>query len=324
MKIVTIDILRHLTPDWIRRKIPISVNNWLGRRIRQDSSINFNFLVHDLSLPDGETEESIYKYLSAFHFEDGPKEEMDNYLRQDFRRFLYTLSMIPKGKGKMLEIGSNPYFISMLIRRYMEYKLYCSNFFGYDHPERAVQRKIDSNNNNIEFEYHNFNIEDDDIPFEDNYFDVILFCEVVEHLTKDPIKALLNIKKLLKENGYLILSTPNVARLENVAKMIVGVNIYDPYSAYGTCGRHNREYNKHELCQLLSQLRFDIEIMFTSDVNENRSNDFYPVAKFIDLVQYRKMDLGKYIFGRAKNSGMANSKKPEWLYRSYPSEEMID
>jgi len=321
---ISIQPLKRFIPSWIRRRIPESVEMWIRNQTRQFRHVNFDFLFYDLELPEGQTEKSIFQYLSSFYLEDSPKKELDNYLREDFKRFLYTLSIIPEGNGRLLEIGSNPYFMSMLIREFTNYQLYCSNFFGSEHPKRLVQYKVNHKRKKIQFEYYNFNIESDNIPFENNYFDVILFCEVIEHLTNDHVKALLNIKDVLKGNGYLILSTSNVARLENVAKMIAGVNIYDPYSGYGPYGRHNREYNKHELCQLLSQLGFDIEIIFTSDVHDNRSNDFYSVSKFIDLIQYRRLDLGQYIFGRAKNSRNANTRKPEWLYRSYPAEEMLN
>ena len=83
--------------------------------------MNFDFLFYDLELPEGETEESIFQYLSSFYFEDSPKEELDNYLRDDFKRFLYTLSITPEGKGRLLEIGANPYFMSMLIRKFTNY-----------------------------------------------------------------------------------------------------------------------------------------------------------------------------------------------------------
>jgi SAM-dependent methyltransferase len=323
---IIIDILKRFTPNWIRRRIPAPVKIWIRSKTRQDSPVGLHFLFYDLNLPAGQTEKSIFQYLSSFYFEDATKElkkELVNYLREAFGRFLYTLSIMPKGKGKLLEIGSNPYFMSMLIRNFTKYELYCSNFFA-KYPRKSVEYKVNHKGEKIEFKFSNFNIESDDILFENDYFDVILFCEVIEHLTKDPIKALLNIKNILKADGYLILSTPNVCRLENVAKMITGVNIYDPYSGYGPYGRHNREYNKHELVQLLSQLGFGIEIVFTSDVHDNVSDNFYPVSKFIKLVQHRKLDLGQYLFVRAKNSGKANTGKPQWLYRSYPSEEMLN
>ena len=81
------------------------------------------------------------------------------------------------------------------------------------------------------------------------HFDHILFCEVLEHLTNHPLRAVLQLKKVLKPDGMLVLTTPNAARLENVVAFIEGRNIYDPYSAYGPYGRHNREYTRHELHQ---------------------------------------------------------------------------
>jgi hypothetical protein len=54
--------------------------------------------------------------------------------------------------------------------------------------------------------------------------------------------------------------------------MIVGTNMYDPYSAFGPYGRHNREYNKHELHLLLTYLGFTIDEMFTADVHDNMTD----------------------------------------------------
>ena len=113
---------------------------------------------------------------------------------------------------------------------------------------------------------------------------IYLFALPLEHLTNDPMQALLRIKKSLKEDGFLILTTPNVNRLENIARMIAGANIYDPYSGYGAYGRHNREYNKHELCLLLTHLGFEIETVFSSDVSQNDSNNFFSVEKFSENV----------------------------------------
>ncbi len=199
-------------------------------------------------------------------------------------------------------------------------------FFG-DKASSTIQTQRNKEKDEVfEFDFINHNIEAEDIPI-DNEFKVILFCEVLEHLINDPIAALLRIKKSLKEGGILILSTPNVSRLENIAKMISGVNIYDPYSGYGPYGRHNREYNRHELHLLLSHLGFEIEESFTSDVHVNTSNNYYPVDEFsnnILTIKNRRMDLGQYIFIRARNSFPAKTCKPNWLYRSYPGNELCD
>ena len=176
----------------------------------------------------------------------------------------------------------------------------------------------------VQFDFYNVNIENAPVPLSDDSHDVVLLCEVLEHFTMDPMHALLEIKRVLKPDGYLIVTTPNVNRLENVARMISGTNIYDPYSGYGPHGRHNREYNRHELTLLLEHLGFEIEESFTSDVYHNHTYLFADPTQFIHLLEHRQADLGHYLFVRAKNKKPANIKKPGWLYRSYLPHEMTN
>lgn len=288
----------------------------------------FPQILHPIQYPNGETELSLLNYLKGFRLDGSSGSELENYLKEDFKRFVYTLNLLPEPQhdSSLLEIGANPYFTSILIKKFTNYWLSCTNYFGIN---GGIGKQIQTNKSKsevFEFEYANHNIETDDIPF-DRKFDVILFCEVLEHLTNDPMQAILRIKNSLNKDGILVLTTPNVNRLENISKMIAGSNIYDPYSGYGIYGRHNREYNKHELSLLLSHCGFEIEEMFSSDVHHNRSNDFFPVkniSKIIHSIRHRSLDLGQYIFLRAKNSSPANSRKPTWLYRSYADSELCD
>jgi len=287
----------------------------------------FPEMIHPIQYPGGETEKSLLNYLMGFRLDGSTGKELENYLKQDFKRFVYTLNLLPeKHEGSLLEIGANPYFTSILLKRYSRYRLFFTNYFGIDGGMSKQTHNNSSLGKSFEFEYVNHNIDHEDIPSNEK-FSVILFCEVLEHLINDPMQAILRIKKSLKKNGVLILSTPNVNRLENVSKMISGANIYDPYSGYGIYGRHNREYNKHELSMLLSHCGFEIEDMFSSDVHTNHSNEFFPVDKFcnnIHDVKHRAQDLGQYIFVRARNVSPAKSCKPTWLFRSHPESELCD
>lgn len=47
-----------------------------------------------------------------------------------------------------------------------------------------------------------------DLDFPDNTFDVAIASEIIEHLT-DPVKALKEIKRVLKPNGYVIIDLPS-------------------------------------------------------------------------------------------------------------------
>lgn len=46
------------------------------------------------------------------------------------------------------------------------------------------------------------------LPFPDNYFDCIIFSEVLEHLSNET-KALKELKRVLKKNGVILISVPN-------------------------------------------------------------------------------------------------------------------
>ena len=45
------------------------------------------------------------------------------------------------------------------------------------------------------------------LPFQESFFDVVIMAEVIEHLCLD-YQALLNIKKVLKDTGLLLLTVP--------------------------------------------------------------------------------------------------------------------
>jgi SAM-dependent methyltransferase len=201
---------------------------------------------------------------------------------------------------------------------------YLNYFEGAPNP--VVQNVKWESPNGIErggvFSSFNVNLEASPLPVEDGRYDLVLFCEVLEHFTMDPLHALNEIWRVLKPGGTLILTTPNVARYENVVALIEGRNLYDPYSGYGPHGRHNREYSRHELHMLMRHAGFECETDFTSDVHENIGAhiDLSVVDTALAATTHREHDLGQYLFSRWRRSGDSNVKFPAWLYRSYPSD----
>jgi len=224
-----------------------------------------------LPLPKGVTRDELFEWVRTVRVADAP-DSISQYCEQDFERFVHTLALVEhatansQGRKTGLELGANPYFTTMLLREFTSVEWSLANYFSPQLPTgEATQRvfidpfKSSGSRTHVDLMYSHFNIEEDTYPFEAGLFDIVLFCEIIEHLLNDPCKVLREIKRVLKDDGTLVLTTPNVNRLENVARMIVGANIYDPYSGYGPYGRHNREYNKHELYLMLTYLGFTVE-----------------------------------------------------------------
>ena len=169
-----------------------------------------------------------------------------------------------------------------------------------------------------------FNVEEHNFPFGDGSFDVVLFCEIIEHLLMDPVAVLRKIRRVLKPGGVLVVTTPNVARLDNVAAMIDGRNIYDPYSGFGPYGRHNREYTRHELYRLLQFAGFEIELFFSADGHAADPSRRARYSEVAPLVQWREPDLGHYLFVRARAVDGPRDGLPSFLYRNWPDDTIVE
>lgn len=274
-----------------------------------------------LSFPEGLGEAALRRWLGTVHPVGAPAREMANYCGADFERFVRTWQLTSGLTGECLELGANPYFTTMLLRRFSPLRLTLVNYFGPQVQESILPQEVCFENwdtgqpERATLPTHHVNIEKAALPFASGTFDVVLFCEVLEHLLEDPLLPLRESHRVLKPGGSLIVTTPNVARLENVARLLAGANIYDPYSGYGPYGRHNREYTLAELRGLVEHTGFRIEAAFSADVHENRAALFYSPSKLAALLT-RSADLGQYLFVRARNNGSATTGWPEGLHRS--------
>lgn len=283
-----------------------------------------------LPVPEGFSRQQIHDILTSVSIDNSAKGELFGYASADLERFLHTLALIPAdASGSVLELGANPYFNTLLMRRFRpSLELSLVNYFG---PGASEGRQVvtfpgfDGAPDSVEFEYCNVNIEDSRLSFADDAFDFVVFCEVLEHMTHDPLRAILELKRVLKPGGTMILTTPNAARLENVVAFLEGRNMYDPFSAYGPYGRHNREYTRHELHMLMEHCGFEASVSFTANVHPDlplEQASASALNRIIGGIRNREHDLGQYLFTRWTNTRAANEKFPPWLYRSYPVDRM--
>ena len=314
---------------------PISFFSKVLRRLRlitREQLIDPRDYQPALPLPAGYTKQQIHDALTAVSIDGSAKGELFGYAAADLERFLYTLALLPEdASGSLLEIGANPYFNTLLMRRFRPaLDLSLVNYFGpgaANGHQTVAFPGFDGVPDSVAFDFSNVNIEEAALPYDDASFEYIVFCEVLEHMTQDPMRAVLELKRVLKRGATMILTTPNAARLENVVAFLEGRNMYDPFSAYGPYGRHNREYTRHELHLLMNHCGFDAEVSFTGNVHGDlplEQASSRGLNALVGQIKNRKHDLGQYLFTRWKNSRPATEGLPRWLYRSYPEARMAE
>jgi 2-polyprenyl-3-methyl-5-hydroxy-6-metoxy-1,4-benzoquinol methylase len=90
----------------------------------------------------------------------------------------------------------------------------------------------------------------------EQYFDCILFNDVLEHLA-DPYTVLLNIKKILSANAVVVSSIPNVRYIGNLKRLLV-----DKQWRYEDAGildkTHLRFFTKKSMTDMFESLGYDV------------------------------------------------------------------
>lgn len=160
--------------------------------------------------------------------------------------------------AKILEFGSIP----LLLTKSLELSNY--DVTGLDiAPERYTDVISRLGVNVIKC-----NIELERIPFEDNFFDAAIFNELFEHLRINPIFTLSEVLRVLKPEGVLMLSTPNLRSFVGINNFLFknkayscSAKIYKEYKKLETLGHmgHVREYTTLEVTSFLRSIGFDVE-----------------------------------------------------------------
>ena len=188
--------------------------------------------------------------------------ECEAYLYDSWARMQPVLGWLDRLRGsggkRVLELGASPYRLTLLLKRHFDFDLHLSNYFGPGHTAAEGIHVLEGHGERHEMRYAHFNLETTPAPYESSSMDVVLFCELVEHLLLSPDFATREIRRVLRPGGHVVLTTPNAARLGNLVKLARGQNIYDGYSRYGAYGRHNREHTLPEVVDLVRRHGFEV------------------------------------------------------------------
>ena len=71
------------------------------------------------------------------------------------------------------------------------------------------------------FNVKNINIENEDITYDENYFDYIILSEKIQ-MYNNPTNILKKISKYLKKDGYIITSITNIMHISKIKEILFG------------------------------------------------------------------------------------------------------
>lgn len=115
---------------------------------------------------------------------------------------------IPKCEN-LLDVGCGDGVIEYFI------KIKAKNIYGIDNDQQELKK---SKQKGMITKLVDFNSKK--FPFKNNFFDVITCLDVIEHVI-DPKFLLKEIYRVLKKNGILIISTPNIRFSDHMYQLVV-------------------------------------------------------------------------------------------------------
>lgn len=182
------------------------------------------------------------------------KEKEIAYMETLQYHFVKILSAIPDSPAplRLLDIGTTP-FTLFIKAKYPHYEVSTLD------RTNLLAGRCESGGVRLE----SCNLDQDPFPFQDEHFDVVVFTEVLEHIFRPPTEVLTEARRVLRPGGKLILSVPNIAKLFNRLKLLVGVTpLPDPddqmKGGWVHGHGHIHEYTMREITSLLEGCKFEI------------------------------------------------------------------
>ena len=251
-----------------------------------------------------------------------PDPDAKTYMEEHLTRLEKTLAITPPGgpNDRILEMGSYLQ-ITPSLQRKLGYGEVRGCYYGT--AGGSMRRNtISSNGEQFSCEMDLFNAEKDCFPYADEYFSTVLCCELLEHLESDPMHMMSEINRILKPQGQLVLTTPNICSLRAIAAVLYG---YPPgfFPAYirpreegvEPEARHNREYTPQEIRRLLLDSGFEVELLETGEFLDQPRPEHEWVIHLLERYKLSKELRGDGIYAVGRKKGTVRHRYPSWLYQ---------
>ena len=138
--------------------------------------------------------------------------ELEGHIGNMF--YLFDRNISARNQKSLLDIGCGSGERTIRIARYFNIDM--NNTYGLDCNNRQIAacRKM--------FNAEVIDLESDRLPYYDNYFDLVVCNQVLEHL-KNYKKVIDDMIRVTRERGYMVIGVPNLAHLINRIYLLFGI-----------------------------------------------------------------------------------------------------
>ena len=242
-----------------------------------------------------------------------------DYLAKHLPRLARTLALVPPPQttGRVLELGC---YMQMtpLLQRFCGYREVRGAYYGP--PGRIDRKTAHFPDGDFHCFVDHFDAERDPFPYPDEHFDLVIAGEIIEHMTYDPMHLLLESRRILRDGGAMLVTTPNVGSITSVAKTLEGRDnpqiffLYErPNAGEPAEIGHVREYTTHELGEAMKAAGFEVQRLFTTFIAEFATHR--PLLKLLEENGYSADDRGEQSWCLAvKRNALPVDRFPWFIY----------
>lgn len=208
------------------------------------------------------------------------------YFEPHTLRFFHTyqlcVELLKNTEKRVLSVGAGSAYVEFQLQRQMDASIAVVDF------SRALTYHLEL------YLQHNFTVMSFDLADKwdypgDDQFDLILCGEIVEHLPIPPVKHFQDLVRYLAPGGHLLVTTPNLARLATLARLVRGKPIMDdPVKTFHPAHFshehiHRREYVAMEIQSAMEQA--GLMYQFTQYTRNKRINKWTPRKVFVNAIE---------------------------------------
>lgn len=237
------------------------------------------------------------------------------YDKTHIRRYARTLETLTDNiqkKDKLLELGTSS-VIPLALQQLRPQVDVTVTDFGYELGSTG-DLTCELNSHQRQVPYYCIDLETMPLPVSDETFDIVICCEVLEHMDVDPMFMLAEVNRVLKPGGTMLLTTPNITSTHALFKMLRGIEPYFfmQYHKDGNAYRHNYEYSLGGLTSLLTAAGFDGKIWSENNFEEG----IYEDTEFLKNAGFKidESKLGDNLFAVVKKKSGVIDRYPSPIY----------